>query len=261
MSGKKLEIGDVFGWFTSAFHLAMKNPGVFVVMALIMAIIGVIPVLGGLTVLILGPALYGGFVYAAREEDQGRKADIQHLFIAFQQPGKIGQMIMLCLPSVAAGVVLAILGFVFVGGAIMAAASGGGNAMGAGAGIGMVVFALVAIVIMVGVAFLVYFAIPRVMLDGVEPIAAMKESLAYSMANLAALLVGFIAIGIAYMVVAFVLIFIPILGWIVLMLGGTLLGALSMYFAYRSAFGDSVPMAIAPPMDPPMPPAPPPVVQ
>lgn len=256
MSGKKLEIGDVFNWFTSAIQLAMKNPGVFVVMALIMAIIGVIPLLGGLTLLILGPALYGGFVYAAREEEQGRKADIQHLFIAFQQPGKIGQMIMLCLPSIAAGVVLAILGFVFVGGAIMAAASGG-NAAGAGAGIGMAVFGLVAIVTMIGVAFLVYFAIPRVMLDGTEPVAAMKESLAYSMANIAPLLVGFIAIGIAYTIVAFVLIFIPILGWVVLMLGGTLIGALSMYFAYRSAFGEAPPAYI----EAPLPPAPPPPVQ
>ena len=258
MSGKKLEIGDVFGWFTSAFQLAMKNPGVFLVMALIMAIIGVIPILGGLTLLVLGPALYGGFVYAAREESQGRKAEIPHLFIAFNQPGKIGQMIMLCLPSIAAGVVLGILAFVFAGGAIMAAASGG-NAGGAGAMFGMMIFGLLAVVVMVGVAFLVYFAIPRVMLDGTEPVAAMKESLAYSIANIVPLIVGFIAIGIAWVIIAAVLVFIPILGWIVLMLGGTLLGALSMYYAYLSAYGESAAAAFVPPA-PPAPPAPPPAV-
>lgn len=257
MSGKKLEIGDVFNWFTSAIQLAMKNPGAFVVMALIMAIIAVIPVLGSLALMVLSPALYGGFIFAAREEEAGRKAEIGHLFAAFQQPGKIGPMLMLCLPSIAAGIVIGILGFVLVGGAILAAASGGGDAAGAGFGIGMVLFTLLAIAISVGVAFLVYFAIPRVMLDGVEPVAAMKESLAYSMANLVALLVGFLVVGVVFMVVAVVLMFIPILGWIVLALGGVLVGSLSMYYAYKSAFGEPSMAA----MEPPMPPAPPPAVQ
>lgn len=39
MSGRKIEIGDVFNWFSSAIQLALKNPGVFVVMALIYAVI------------------------------------------------------------------------------------------------------------------------------------------------------------------------------------------------------------------------------
>ncbi|MBK6726914.1 MAG: hypothetical protein IPG63_06565 [Xanthomonadales bacterium] len=255
MSGKKLEVGDVFGWFTSAIQLAMKNPGAFLVMALIMAIIAVIPVLGSLALMVLSPALYGGFIYAAREEEAGRKAEIPHLFIAFQQPGKIGPMLMLCLPSIAGGILIGILGFVFVGGAIMAAASGG-NAAGAGFGFGMILFAALAMAISVGIAFLVYFAIPRVMLDSVEPIAAMKESLAYSLANVVPLIVGFIAVGVVFMVAAVVLMFIPILGWIVLALGSVLVGSLSMYFAYKSAFGSSIAQ-----VEPPMPPAPPPVVQ
>ena len=73
MSGRKIEIGDVFNWFSSAIQLALKNPGVFVVMALIYAVISAIPLLN-LAIIVIGPALQGGFIWAAREQEAGSKA-------------------------------------------------------------------------------------------------------------------------------------------------------------------------------------------
>lgn len=259
MSSRKFEIGDVFNWFTSAIQLAMKNPGVFIVMALIYAVISAVPLLN-LAMIVVGPALQGGFVWAAREEDQGRKADISHLFIAFQQPGKAGPMITLCLPTVGLVLVAGVIVAVMIGGALFAAASG--SSSGAGLGFaGMAIGGLLLIPAAIAVAFMVYFAVPRVMLDNVAPFDAMKESFAICMANLVSVIVGFLCVGIAFFVVAIVIGWIPLLGALALGILGALIGGPSMYFAHRQVFGNSEPaqppMAPPAPMDPPAPPAPP----
>ena len=265
MSGNKFEIGDVFNWFSSAIQLALKNPGVFVVMALIYAVISAIPLLN-LAMIVIAPALQGGFVWAAREQESGRKAEIEHLFIAFQQPGKAGPMITLCLPVVALMLIGGVIAAVMIGGAIFAASSG--SSSGASMGIaGMVIAALLMIPAAIAVAFMVYFAVPRVMLDGVAPFDAMKESFAICMANLVSIIVGFLCLGAAFFFVALFVAWIPLLGALVLGILGALVGGPSMYYAHRQVFGSSepaqapmsprVPMPPPASQDPPAPPAPP----
>ena len=253
MSTTNMQVGDVIGWFKSGLNLTFKNPGAFIVMGLVFGIISIvlafIPVLGAIAMMVLAPVFYGGFIYAAREEDQGRKAEIAHLFVGFQQPGKIGPMMMLCLPSVAAGVVIAILAFVLIGGSIMALAMGGNGGGGMGV-LGLLLFALLAFAVGLAAAAMVYFAVPRVMLDNIEPIAAMKESLGVVLANVASILVGFIVIGLIFMVIAII----PLLGALAIFLIGMPASLCAMYFGYRQAFGGSVAQ-----VEPPMPPAPPPV--
>jgi len=255
MSSTNIQVGDVIGWFKSGLSLTFKNPGAFIVMGLVFGVISIvlafIPVLGAIAMLVLAPVFYGGFIHAAREEDQGRKAEIGHLFVGFQQPGKIGPMMMLCLPSVAAGILAAILGFVLIGGSIAAMAMGGN---GGGMGImGLVLFALIAFALGLGAAAMTYFAVPRVMLDGIEPIAAMKESLGVVLANIASILVGFIVIGLLFMIVGII----PLLGALAIFLIGMPASLCAMYFGYRQAFGGGS----AAQVEAPTPPAPPPVVQ
>ena len=146
-------------------------------MGLIVAAIGIVPLLGGLVTVILGPALYGGIVLCrAREQEQGRNAEIPQLFRAFSEPGKLGPMIMLCLPSIAGAVLIFVLLIIFLGGALLgggfsAASSGSPGAIIGALGGG----ALILIPLMLAVALAVYalqfFAIPRVMLEGAEPMA------------------------------------------------------------------------------------------
>lgn len=259
MSGRKIEIGDVFNWFSSAIQLALKNPGVFVVMALIYAVISAIPLLN-LAIIVIGPALQGGFIWAAREQEAGRKAEVEQLFIAFQQPGKAGPMITLCLPTVGLMLVAGVIFAVMIGGAIFAASSG--SSSGAGFGfMGMALGGLLLIPAAIAVAFMTYFAVPRVMLDGIAPFDAMKESFAVCMANLVSIIVGFLCVGIAFFILALFVGWIPLLGALVLGILGALVGGPSMYFAHRQVFGSSdavqPPMAPPAPMDPPAPPAPP----
>lgn len=253
MNFNKVAAGNGIQWLSSAINLVMQNLGAFIVMALITAVIMVIPVLGGLVMIILGPALYGGYIYAAHKQATGGRAEIGDLFAAFNQPGKIGPMIMLCLPGIAAGVLMLLLVVLGAGGAIMSGVFGsGGNVAAAGIGSSLLLVALLGLAIGLGVFALTFYAIPRVMLDGVEPIQAMKDSFAASLGNVGAMIVFALVFFVAY----FILVLIPILGWIVLLLVGLPIGVISMYFAYRDVFGPSGNAAVSTPAPPP-----PPVVQ
>lgn len=259
MSHQHVPAGNGVQWISSALEIVMKNPAVFVVMALIIAVFGAIPLIN-LAMVIIGPALYGGLIYAAARQDRGETAEIGDLFAAFQQPGKIGPMLLLCLPSIAAVVVVVVLSIVLIGGAVLSMIGGHSTGLSAAAIGGMVLFIPLALLIGLGVGALLFFAVPRVMLDGIEPFAAFKESLAAVLANLGAVLLFALVMIVGFMVLGVVLVFIPLLGPLLWMLAATLIGTLGTYSAYREVFAGGVQAHIAPP-PPPASPPPPPVVQ
>jgi uncharacterized membrane protein len=256
MSFGKVEAGNGVGWLTEAVRLVLKNPVAFLVMGLILAVINFIPVLGGLVLTIAGPAFFGGIVYAAREESEGRKAEISDLFRAFQEPGKIGPMLLLCLPAIVGGAILLVLALIFGVGALigggLSAANGSNFGWGALGG-GVFVLCLLAFAIGFAVYALQFFSVPRVMLDNVEPFAAMKESLNACLSNIGAfLLFGLILIG-AFIVLGIVLALIPILGWLALASAGFAVVGCAQYIAWRQVFGASA-ASVVPPPAPEMPP-------
>lgn len=251
MSAQKLEAGSGMNWITGAVQLVLGNPVVFLVMGLIVAAIQIVPILGSLVILVIGPALYGGIAYAAREQDQDRTPEIGQLFRAFSESGKAGPMIMLCLPTVAGAILLFVLLIVFVGGALL---GGGLSSMNSGSSTALIgalggsALILIPLALAIGLAVyaLQFFAIPRVMFDGVEPIAAMKQSLADCLANLGAYLIFVVVL----MVVAVVLtVILSVLG----ILGGLLVGTIltpmvgcGLYLAWKQAYGSILLPAEAP---------------
>jgi hypothetical protein len=259
MSYQTVEAGRGIEWLKGAIQIAMGNPGVFLVMALIMAIIAIVPVLGAIALLVFGPALLGGFVWAIREHDQGRTAEIGQLFTAFQQPGKLGPMVMLCLPAVAFGVIMMVVLFLTMGAAIIGAATGGGDGgVGAAAAVGGAVIAgLVGLVLGIGLYLVMIFSIPRVMFDGIDPIAAMKESFAAALANIVAIIVYCVVTFIGMFVLALLIGWIPLVGAVAITLIAYCLAAGVIYLAYKDVFGvaDAAPPAYVPPPAPPAPPA------
>lgn len=255
MSFGKVDAGSGVNWLTEGIRLVMANPVAFLVMGLILAVINFIPILGGLVLTICGPALIGGIVYAAREQAEGRKAEIPHLFRAFQEPGKIGPMLLLCLPAVVGGAVLLVCGFVFGLGALigggLSAASGSGSGLGGAIGGGVFVLLLIAIALMFLIYALQFFAVPRVMLEGAEPFAAMKESLSACLANIGAFLVFGVVLLVAFIVLAIVLMLVPILGWLALVTAASVVFACAEYVAWRQVYAGT-----ATRMPPPAPEAP-----
>lgn len=260
MSFGKVDAGNGLNWLTEAIGIVFRNPGAFLVMALIVGVINIIPLLGSLTILVCGPALTGGIVYAARTEADGGKAELGHLFQAFQQPGKIGPMLLLCLPTIVGAALLLVCGLVFGVGALVSGglSAANGSSLGAGAiGGGVLLLCLIGLVIMLAIYALQFFAIPRVMLDGVEPFAAMKESFSACLANIGAFLVFGVVFSVLCCVAAMVLIWIPIIGWIVMAGVGTVILGAALFVAWRQVYAGAAAATSAMP-PPPAPQAPPP---
>ncbi|HVV96280.1 MAG TPA: hypothetical protein VHC92_04000, partial [Rhodanobacteraceae bacterium] len=186
----------------------------------------------------------------AREESEGRKAEIAHLFRAFQEPGKIGPMLLLCLPSIVGGAVLLVFAFVFGIGALIGgglAAAGSGHGFGAGAlGGGVLVLCLVALAVSLAIYALQFFAVPRVMLAGAEPFAAMKESFDACIANLGAFLVFGVVFFVAFAVLSIVLMLVPLLGWLALFTVASPAFACGQLLAWREVFGGAATAVAAP---------------
>jgi len=260
MSFGKVDAGNGLNWLTEGIGIVFRNPGAFLVMALIVGVINLIPFLGSLAIVVCGPALMGGIVYAARTEADGGKAELGQLFQAFQEPGKIGPMLLLCLPTIVGAAILLVCGVVFGVGALVSGglSAANGSSLGAGAiGGGVMLLALIGLIVVLAIYAFQFFAIPRVMLDGAEPFAAMRESFSACLANLGAFLVFAIVFTVLCCVAGLVLIWIPIIGWIVMAGVGTVILGAALFVAYRQVYGGAADAASTMP-PPPAPAAPPP---
>lgn len=255
MSYQSVPAGNGLQWLTEAVQLILKNPAPFALMGLLVAVIAIVPILGGLALLVLAPALYGGIMYAAREQEAGRAVDFQQLFQAFREDGKLGKMILLCLPSIAAGIAIVVLGMVLFGGAILAAMGGGGSetAVGAGLGFGFLLFVPLALAVGLASFALTFFATPHVMLGSVETFDAMKTSLKACLANVGATLIFLVVLLGGALVVAMVLIWIPLLGQLAVTTILVPIFCVASYIAWRQVYRHDITQEL--------PPAPPPSVE
>jgi hypothetical protein len=258
MSFQRVPAGRGLQWLTDAIQLILQNPVPFALMGLVVGVIAVVPVLGSLALMVLGPALYGGIVYAAREQQAGRSADFQQLFQAFKEDGKLPKMLLLCLPGVVGGVLILVLGVVFVGGALLggglsASAGASSTALGASFGVGLAVFALLALALGLASYALTFFATPRVMLESADPFAAMKDSLQACLANIGALLVyAGILLGVV-VVLSLLLGLIPILGHLVLMVALVPVASVAAFVAWRDVYRQPITQELPPANPPPAP--------
>jgi len=258
MSFQRVPAGRGLQWLTDAIQLILQNPVPFALMGLVVGVIAVVPVLGSLALMVLGPALYGGIVYAAREQQAGRSADFQQLFQAFKEDGKLPKMLLLCLPGVVGGMLILVLGVVFVGGALLggglsASAGASSTALGASFGVGLAVFALLALALGLASYALTFFATPRVMLESADPFAAMKDSLQACLANIGALLVyAGILLGVV-VVLSLLLGLIPILGHLVLMVALVPVASVAAFVAWRDVYRQPITQELPPANPPPAP--------
>ncbi len=247
-------------WIKSAFETVFKNPVAFLVMGLIYAILSIIPLINLITVLLM-PALMAGMQHAARKQDAGQTAEIGDLFAAFQQPGKIGPMVLLVLPLLAIVIVMVVIMFVMVGGSMMAAMSGGDAAGGLAMGSMLLAF-LLAIPLSLLAYATIFTSISRVFFDGIEPFAAVKESVQACIKNIVPLIVLMLLFLVVFIVGAIIML-IPILGAIIFICVIQPVSAIVLYRAYQDIFGvtgmiQHMPTGPSGPSGPFGPPSPPP---
>ena len=253
MTPRRVDPGQGIAWLSEAVQLLRRNPAPFALMGLVIGAVLLVPVLGALAMAVFGPALYGGIMFAAREQEAGRAADFQHLFAAFREPGKLGPMVMLCLPGILGGMLVLMLGVMLLGGALLAAGVGAATDAKALAnvsfGFGGVLFLLLALAIGLVSYALVFFATPRVMLEGIEPITAMKESLAACQQNAGAVLVFIGCLLLAVFTLNILLAWIPLLGHLAVTVVLVPVVSTALWLASRQVLGGS---GDAPPGPPPV---------
>lgn len=237
---RSVPAGNGWLWITHAWTLFLKQPGLwvlmFVILVIIMAMLSWLGFIGGLATALTIPIFGGGFVLAARTADGGGTPDVGMLFAGFRE--KAGPLAMLGLINLAALLVIGLVVGLIMGvgmgmGAMVGGMAGGGPGAMMGGMAGMSATALlgflVAFALYLPVAAALWFAPALVMFRGIAPLDAARESLAACLKNLVPLLVY----GLAGMLLG-MLASIPFgLGWLAL---GPVLG-ISVYTAYKDLFG------------------------
>lgn len=235
MNARRVEPGRGWAWIVQGWQLFTRSPWVWIGMILIYfainLVLSFIPILGFLASTLIGPALMGGMIYGAASLDQGRNLEIPHLFRAFQDRERLGSMLtlgaILLLVYIIAGV---LIGF-FVAGGMMGGPMmepQGGPGMQGMPGIGPLGFVVIVLVIL-AIASLLFYSVPLVMLEGMVPFQAVRESVSAFMSNILPLLVFFVI----YALLAFLAALPFGLGFLIL--GPVTFGA--VYVSYRDVFG------------------------
>lgn len=234
VQARAVDAGRGVSWWSEAWALFTKAPGMWIVMALIMAVIfillGFIPVLGALATSLLAPAFAAGWVLSARKVEGGGALEIGDLFSGFKD--KLSPLVVLGAAALVATLVIGLVGGVLGFGAMFGMMAGGAHQSGAGImaalGAGMVAL-LVILALSMLVTMALWFAPALVVLRSAAPLDAMKMSFSANLRNI----VPFLLFGVLYIVAA-VVASIPFgLGWIVL--APVLL--LTLYVSYKDVFG------------------------
>ena len=217
MEAKTVDVSRGIVWFSGGWRIFMKNPGLWVVLGIIMlaivVVLSIIPILGVLALSLIMPVLTAGLLYAAREADEGRALDVLHLFQGFRERDKLTPLLSLG-GIVLAGFVLSVAVAFLVGGASMVTFMMGANPeMMRGAAAGMLVALLAGLAVQLVVVLALVYAVPLVMFHGVPAGQAMGSSLRANLRNILPLLVS----GVLYLFVAVLATLPLLLGWIVLL--------------------------------------------
>ena len=228
---RSVDAGRSVEWFKAGWNLFLKNPGVWIAIAVIMLVVifalSMIPLLGQIAVLLALPIAGGGLVLGCKSLSEGGELRVEHLFEGFQRQGgslaivgvlyAIGGML-------AFGVAFLIGGGGAISGAITQGWTGAGLAAGSFA-IGLLVWLVLSALL--GMAF--WFAPALVVLHGLAPVEAMKTSLSACLQNF----VAFLIFGILASIAGFVAMLPMGLGLIVL--APVMIGA--AYSSYLDVFG------------------------
>lgn len=204
----KVESGRGARWVGQALGLVGRWPQVFLPMGLIVGVIYLVPLLGGLVLLVLGPSLLAGAVIAARDADRGGQPAFGQLFELFREEGRLGQGLRLCLPMIGGQVLAGFLIGIPVARAMLRA---GVDIKALESQPEMIVeimggslfaWALVALLVVLFAYAFTATAIARVALDRYAAMAAMAESLGLVRANLGAWVVTALLLFVGMFVLA-----------------------------------------------------------
>lgn len=234
--GRKVESGRGLAWFTEAWELFRRSPGIwvvnFIVFMLIMIVFAIIP-LGSLVTSLCYPVVAAGLMLGCRELEEGGPLTVGHLFAGFRR--NAGSLLLVGVLYLVGAMVI---GFVIgVSMAIMIPALMGAGAAPPDDPAGMMrMLPVVVLAVLVGMALMLplimalWFAPAIVVFHDVQPMAAMASSFKGCLKNI----VPFLVYGVVGLLLG-------ILALIPLGLGMLVMGPIiwiTMYTGYRDIFVD-----------------------
>ncbi len=233
MQPQQVELGEGLSWYTCGWQLFQRYPVlwilIFLILALLNLMLALIPVVGQLALVLVGPVFLGGLYHAAKTVEDGGRLAIKMLFSGFGDKPKTSSLLILGAMMLAATIVLTLIAASLLGGSLMTGyVSGSDVAAKISAGVGTILGLLVLLSLEGLFIMVMVYAVPLVMLDDVTPIDAVKSSFNACLINI----VPFLLFGVIYLVLAFLAAIPFFLGYLVL-IPVTLCAA---YCSYKSVF-------------------------
>ncbi|MFW2440027.1 MAG: BPSS1780 family membrane protein [Arenicellales bacterium] len=233
MQTKSVSAGQGVSWFSCGWNLFKQDFGTWFIMFLILIgisiVLSFIPFIGSLALMIISPALTGGFMYAASEMDKGNKIEIGYLFQGFRDKGRMNKLLVLGGLYLLVQILMMAIMLSLVGGNAMMSAGETGNIdpaamMSSGTGLSILLVILIGVTVMLGFIY----ATPLVMLGNMAPVESIKASYSAAFKNILPLLV----FGLVFLLLA-ILAAIPIgLGFLILIP----VSMTALYCSYKSIF-------------------------
>jgi uncharacterized membrane protein len=231
--GHGVEAGHGWNWIVGGWELFKKQPGMWIgliIVALIITIVlAIIPFIGSLALMIIGPVFGGGIMLGCKALSEGGELELGHLFAGFKE--RFGSLAAIGAIYLVASIVIALVVGLVTGAGIFALMSGGRDpsaGQAAGAVMGMMLAVLIMFALLLPVWMAIWFAPALVVLNQRGAVEAMKESFWGCLKNIIPMLVYSVILFVAAIIAA-----IPLgLGWLVL--GPVLAG--SLYASYRDIY-------------------------
>lgn len=190
-AGRSVEAGRGIEWLKQGWQLFAKNPGMWIAIAVILmvilAVLGMVPVVGGLAAQFLLPVFAGGILLGCRSLAGGGGFAIDTLFAGFRQ--HTTALILVGVFYLIGVIAITVVVFLVGGGAAL---TGGLIGRGPGVGVAMGGFflaMLVMLALMVPLAMAVWFAPALVVFHDVAPLQAIKASFFACLKNIVPFLV------------------------------------------------------------------------
>lgn len=188
---RRVSAGRGLGWLSEGFGLFKQAPLLWIALPVLwfigMAVVSLVPFLGGLVVNLTAAVVLGGFLLGAHAQDQGEGLKLETLWAGFAAP-HLQPLLLLGVAYLLIGLVIGIIaaGMIFT---TLGSAMVSGELSGVSLGFGGVLSLLVLLLTIVAFSLATWFAPGLIVFGGIGPVEALKQSFTAALANLGALAV------------------------------------------------------------------------
>lgn len=213
--GRTVDAGRGWEWIASGFALFKKQPGIWIVMVIVVLVcsilISLVPLIGWVANMLLLQVFAGGVMLGCRAVDSGENLEVGHVFSGFKQ--NTSDLVVLGLLALVAWMVILIPALLIMGGgSFLAIMRGGGDvASFAAVGLTFMVAMLVVLSLSIPLYMALWFAPALIVFHDLKPVEAMKASffaclknvipfLLYSVILLALSVIAAIPFGLGFLV-------------------------------------------------------------